>query len=352
MINAIASSGMIISVLGSFRRAIFWWIGELEGLMPRKWRDRDKARIEARFDERGVELRIHGLPDSVEPGRLEASGIIPEALAKGIAHARRTLPVWVLPPTGAVLSRSVQVPRSALGRFEHLVATEAERWTSFPADEIYLGWRLRDDSKGKVTIVLSFVPRAAVDAALRKLQTYGLEPSLLVLDASERISVPLLNAAAIRSQRARRLSVAAAVLAGVMCLMIDWLAAVHEREALRQQIAFERQRFSRQRNLESKIANVLTASSDSAGQTAKSRNDFLVAVSGAMPSTDWLTEVAIRATQITLRGYTAQPEALIKALEPLSQDRTVMLQGELSIDKRLNRNRFTVVLQQPRRNDE
>jgi hypothetical protein len=352
MINPIASSGMLISVLGSLRRAMSWWVGELAGLMPRKWRDRDKARIEARVDERGVELRIHGLPDLVEPGRLEASGILPEALAKAIAQARKSLPVWVLPLTGAVLSRSVQVPRSAFGRFEHLVATEAERWTSFPADEIYLGWRLRDDSNGKVTIALSFVPRAAVDVTLRKLQANGLEPSLLVLNASEKISVPLLSAAATRGQRARRVSVAAAVLAGLTCLTIDWLAAAHEREALRQQIAFERQQFSRQRDLESKIVNVLAASSDSAGQTAKSRNEFLVSVSGAMPPTDWLTEVAIRATQITLRGYTMQPEALIKALEPLSQDRTVMLQGELSIDKKLNRNRFTVVLQQPRRNNE
>ena len=294
MINAIASSGMILSVLGSFRRAIFWWIGELEGLMPRKWRDRDKARIEARFDERGVELRIHGLPHSVEPGRLEASGIAPEALAKAIAQARRTLPVWVLPPIGAVLSRSVQVPRSALGRLEHLVATEAERWTSFPADEIYLAWRLRHDSKGKVTIVLSFVPRTAVDAALRTLQTYGLEPSLLVLDAIEKISVPLVNAAATRGQRTRRLSVAAAILAGVMFLTVDWITAAHERETLRQRTAFERQQFNRQRDIESRIANVLAASSERNGQTAKSRNDFLVAVSGAMPPTDWLTEVAIR----------------------------------------------------------
>jgi hypothetical protein len=348
MIKAIASNGMIISVLGSLRRATSWWVGELAGLMPRKWHDRDKARIEARFDEHSVELRVHGVPGRVETGRLEASGILPEALAKGIAQARRTLPVWVIPPTGAVLARSVQVPRSTLGRFEHLVAAEAERWTSFPADEIYLGWRLRDDSKGKVTIVLSFIPRTAVDAALRKLQTCGLEPSLLILDASEKISVPLFSAAAARSVGARRLSVAAAVLAGVMCLVIDWLAAVHERETLHRQIALQRQQFSRQHELESKIANVLAASSESNGQTAKSRNDFLVALSGAMPLTDWLTEVAIRATQITLRGYTMQPEALIKALEPLSQDRTVMLQGELSVDKRLNRNRFTIVLQQPR----
>jgi hypothetical protein len=348
MINAIVSSGVIASGLGGLRRAMSWWLTELAGLMPRKWRDRDKARIEVRFDERGIELRIHGVPGFVEAGRLEASGIVPEALAKAIAQARRTLPVWVFPPTGAVLSRSVQVPRSVLGRFEHLVATEAERWTSFPAEEIYLGWQLRDDSKGKVTIVLSFLPRAAVDAPLRALQVVGLEPSLLVLDAGERISVPLFNAAATRGQRARRLAVAAAVLAAAMFLTTDWIAAVHEREALRQQIAFERQQFSRQRDLESKIANVLAASSDSTGQTAKSRNDFLAALSGALPPTDWLTEIAIRATQITLRGYTIQPEALIKALEPLSQDRTVMLQGELSVDKRLSRNRFNVVLQQPR----
>src|SRR4029077_3864037 len=329
-------------------RAMSWWLGELAGLVPRKWRDRDKARIEARIDERGVELRIHGVRDFVEPGRLDASGIVPEALAKAVAQARRTLPVWVLPPAGAVLSRSVQVPRSVLGRFEHLLATEAERWTSFPADEIFLGWRLRDGSKGKVTIGLCFIPRAAIDGTLRRLQSNGLEPSLVVLDVSERISVPLFCSAALGYQRARRLSFSAAILAGVMFVMIDWIAAAHQRETLRHQVAFERQQFSRQHDLETKITNVLAASSNGTGQTAISRNDFLVAVSGALPSTDWLTEVAIRAAQVTLRGYTMQPEALIKALEPLSHDRTVMLQGELSVDKRLNRNRFTVVLQLPR----
>jgi hypothetical protein len=134
----------------------------------------------------------------------------------------------------------------------------------------------------------------------------------------------------------------------VAFLAIDWFSSSHERQALREQIALERQQFSRQRNIETRIANVLVASSDTAGQTAKSRNDFLAAVSGALPATDWLTEVAIRASEVTLRGYTAQPEALIKALEPLSKDRTIMLQGELSVDKKLNRNRFTVVLQLPR----
>jgi hypothetical protein len=348
MINPVLPKGMIVSGWRGARRAANWWLGELAGLLPRKWRDRQKARIQASMDQGGVELRICGAQHSFAHGRLEASGSGSDPLAKAITQVRGGLPVWVFPPPGTVLSRLVQVPRSVFGQFDGLVATESERWTSFPSEEIYLGWRLRDnDAKGKATVALYFIPRAIVEPALQMLRSQGLEPSRLVLDASERISVPLLAGGLTRQQRSQQVAFAAVALAAVTFLMIDWFVAAHKLDGLRRQITFERQQFSRQRDIEAKIANVLAVSSDGAGLTARSRNDFLAAVSQALPTTDWLTEAAIRGAAVTLRGYTVQPEALIKALEPLSKDQTVMLQGELSIDKRFNRNRFTVVLQLP-----
>jgi hypothetical protein len=348
MINPILPKGMIVSGWRGARRAANWWLGELAGLLPRKWRDRQKARIEASMHQGGVDIRISGTQNTFAQGRLEASGIGSEPLARAIAQVRGRLPVWVFPPAGTVLSRLVQVPRSVLGRFDGLVATESERWTSFPSEEIYLGWRLRDnDAKGKATVALYFIPRALVEPTLHALRSRGLEPSLLVLDVSERISVSLLAGGLTRQQRSHRAAFAAVALAAVTFLMIDWFVAVHKLDGLHRQIALERQQFSRQTDIETKIANVLAVSSDGAGLTARSRNDFLAAVSQALPATDWLTEAAIRGAAVTMRGYTVQPEALIKALEPLAKDQTVMLQGELSVDKRFNRNRFTVVLQLP-----
>ena len=348
MINPALPKGMIVSGWRGTHRVANWWLGELAGLLPRKWRDRQKARIEASMNHGGADIRICGTQNSFAHGRLEASGIGSEPLAKAIAQVRGRLPVWVFPPAGTVLSQFVQVPRSVFGQFDGLVVAESERWTSFPSEEIYLGWRLGiNDAKGKVTVALHFIPRALVEPTLHALRSHGLEPSLIVLDASERISVPLIAGGLTRHQRSRRVSFAAAALAAVTFLTADWFVATHKMDALRRQIALERQQFSRQRDIETKIANILAVSADGAALTARARNDFLGAVSRVLPATDWLTEVAIRGAAVTLRGYTVQPEALIKALEPLAKDQTVMLQGELSVDKRFNRNQFTVVLQLP-----
>ena len=331
--------------VAALRRAARWWLGELTGLLPRTWRDREKPRIEARADEGGIKLCICGTGNRAEPGTLDGSKIEPAALATTIEQSRGSLPVWFLPATGTVLSRRLQVPRSVVSRFDNLLATEAERWTLFAMEELYLAWRpAGEDKSGKATIELFFIPRIALEQPLRALRSHGLEPSLIVLNEKEQIGVSLDGTSIKLYRRMRQLSIAAAVLAAAAFVLVDWLAATHQTDALRERIAFERRQFNRQRDVESKIASILATSADAAGQTATARNDFLVAVSGALPSTDWLTEVVIRGAEATLRGYTSQPEVLIKALEPLSKDRAVMLQGELSTDKRLNRSRFTVLL--------
>jgi hypothetical protein len=323
--------------------AIRWWIRELYEFVPPKWRDRDKARIEARIDGAGLELRICSSSKKTEHGKLRETRLEPESFARAVAWEQGVLPVWFFPLPEMVLSRLVEIPRSALPRFDALLVTEAERWTSFPIDEVYISWRpVSSDDQSTALIALHFIPRVVVEEQVRTLQTCGLSPQFIVLSEAERISA---RARPNPRRHQRRVVIAAVFIAAIMFGAVDWATSIHERNTWRDRVSFERQQFARQSNIQAKITNVLKGVSASQQATAESLNNFLVALGAALPASDWLTEVVVRSSQVTLRGYTAQPEILLQALEPLSRDRTVMLQGELSADKRLNRNRFAVILQ-------
>src|SRR6202041_3462094 len=118
-------------------------------------------------------------------------------------------------------------------------------------------------------------------------------------------------------------------------LAIDWSAAIHQRNQLQEIIDRERRALNQQRDVEARIANVVTSSSDGAEQSGEARDEFLASLSEALPASDWLTEIAVRGSEATLRGYTAELQGLVKALERLAKDRAVLLQGGVAVGKHL-----------------
>jgi general secretion pathway protein L len=341
-----AASRATTEASAMFQRFARWWREELLALVPSAWRERNRRRIEAHIGDGSIRARICRGSATPAEGLLDISrqAVEPAEFAAILANACRSSPVWLCVPPAAILSRIVQVPRSAAVRFDNLLAVEADRWTPFSAAEIVAAWRvLPDSADNKSEVELCFVPRASIDRWTGMLASFGLAPSVAVLGDDHRLHAELANASTpyAKTCRERKRMVAAAAGAALLLAYIDWAAATHERNAWDARVSAERRQLARQQAVERRIEDVLAASAG-AEETGKRPAAVLAGVSAALPASDWLTELALRDGTAALRGYSANVEALLKALEPLSMDKVVTIQGELAFDARLDRHRFAV----------
>jgi general secretion pathway protein L len=322
-----------------------WWLTELSGLTPRSWRDRLRARIEARIAGDDVELEIIRPPSSSMKGTVSGAtkSTAPESLLGALRRERDRLPVWLVPPAQSVLSRIVPLPRSAVPTFAKLLSFEADRWTPYQSSDIAAAWREVGPHDGsKVDIELRFVPLASVEQWKRRLAEIELVPCLVVLGPEQELRAQL-TARGWRLSRVRRVAATALAFAVAIFLIADWSVAVRERDALRQGIDAEQQEYAQQRDLEKRIADILAASREQRrGGMSKSRSTMLPFLARLFPETDWLTEIILRKDTATLRGFSANPERLLKSLGPLAGNGDAALQGEIALDAKLERQRFSV----------
>jgi general secretion pathway protein L len=257
------------------------------------------------------------------------------------------VPVWLLPPPGAVLTRTVQVPRAAATHFDALLRAEADRWTSFPIDEIVCGWGLpRPVDDNRVEIELRFVARSTASSWAEALERHGLVPTWLVLGPDERFRVRWRTAAPLcrRLLRGRNLLIGVTAAAALLAIGADWGAARREQGLWQERIGAQRTHLARQRELETRIGSLLAAVGAADSTRTQPRAPQLAALAAALPASDWVTELSFKDDALMLRGYAKNVELLLKALEPLARDGVVTVQGELALDARLERQRFTVSL--------
>ena len=327
----------------ALHRFVRWWVNELVELVPFAWRAGNRYRIEAHVVDDIIVVKIHRPPAAVIEGRLDVAQrtAAPPDFASRLAREYRSLPVWIIPPPQAILSRLVQVPRSAAGRFDQLLAVEADRWTPFSAQEIVAAWRVKDHDERRNEVELRFLPRALVDRWTTVLASFGLTASSVVLGQEHafRAAIGGRNVSFAQGY-GRNVGISLLVLGAAFLALVDWAATVRERDAWQARVSSERRLLAQQAELESRIESL--HASQSAPQPPQAA--LLGLLSSALPPGDWLTEISVREGTAILRGYSAGVDALLKALEPLAVDAVVTIQGELAFDARLQRQRFTVTL--------
>lgn len=323
-------------------RFVLWWIQELLGLLPARWREFNQRRIELRMTDDVIAVRICRPHTTDLQGRLDPStaAIDPPELAARLIRESRRLPVWLVPPASAVLRQRVEVPRSAVPYFERLLAVECDRWTPFSRDEIAIAWDVSTRAKSpKSNVDLYFVPRASIDRWMGAVARFRLAPSVLVLSAENRLHAPI--AAGQGGLGDRRMSrLATAVLAGAALILVlaDWIGAVHERNAWQARVHSERSLLLRQKQIEQQIEEFAAG----VQRTGQPRAVLLASIAKVLPQTDWLTEFSYREGLATLRGYSGNVEQLLKSFEPLASESVVTVQGDLAFEARLERHRFTI----------
>ena len=291
-----------------------WWVGQMRSLAP------------------GLLARPHHQPDALIIAIDAAAG---EEITGTILLRRdgretglqrldlnRPLPAGLLPhlatglrlPRSAVLSREVVLPLAAARDLPNVLGFEMDRLTPFAADEVYWGVSgvTPDRARAKLRLTLSIVLRAQAEALRNALARVNLAPSFIETAAGR------IELAATRVQPGlglhRGLSALCAVLA-LACLVTPFLRQQIALDQAAQEITAATPDARAAQELRQQLATA--AQGRAAIAQARHAGDALQVLSvltAALPDDTWLSDLTLKAGDLTFDGQSANAAQLIGLL--------------------------------------
>jgi general secretion pathway protein L len=314
-----------------------WWLGELQDMLPRRWRERGSrkpalllrlerpfVRLVARRGQRLTPLGSFLLPeDMAGAAPRDAAMLIEPKLRRAIERSKDSL-VLVLGEHDALTTTDL-LPASAEDDLGRIMAHKVDLLTPWPAEQVYAAQRVTARrADGMLEVLLAAAPRATVDGLRQRLAAVGITPTGVdvALDETRTAGVDLLHAEA--SDRrggwlARSLAVllALALLAGAG--WAGWqIYQRHDRIALQNQLV---------RGLEQRLADLpelraritaMQAEADFLANDRRGRPSPLVVIevlSRLLPDTVWLAEVRLEDRELVISGMAEDASALIPLVE-------------------------------------
>jgi general secretion pathway protein L len=261
---------------------------------------------------RGVETRAAQL-------RLDDSGA--PALRAALNQRPNGEPVILRLAASALLERPVTLPLAAERDPERVLGYEMERLTPFTADEVYWGYSVeaRDRARNRLSLRLTFVPRAQVNDLIETLTMCGGRPSLIEAQTPSGIRSirlqhdrPTGRAAVLNSRNVAYAIAGLAVLVIVSPFLrqsLDMAEANARLEALQPRIHVVDQ-------LRRRIAGAGAGGEAVVNETRRVGDMLgaLAAVTEILPDDSYLTEFTMRERKMTLSGMSVSAPKLISAL--------------------------------------
>ena len=229
----------------------------------------------------------------------------------------------VLMIDAVILVRPVTLPLAAEAGLATLLRYEMDRLTPFSIDDVFWSWRVvgRDRSAATMEVELLLLPRMSAAAALEALDMAGLPPSAIearLADATPyRLPVtPPDQAAAQRSQRYLRLSMAVAAVLALACLLTPVLRQSLAMADIEADMAVLRDHVAEAQALQRRIA--AANSGDDTLISARSRASgaltALAALTHALPDDTFITRLVMQQQRLTVEGQSKAATNLIAAL--------------------------------------
>jgi len=311
----------------------FWWLRQMLGLVPERWRARDAGPANAivlAWNEAGGSAELFTRRDHKEAslGRfpLDEAGL---RLARGLLGNRRA-PVTVLRlPPGMLLERQVTLPLAAEQGLDRVVRYEMDRFTPFAADEVFFAATVlrRDRAQGRLTLGIALVPRVRLAAVLEAMAQLQLAPGLLEAAnyGAEPRRIPLAAVDLGRERWRRRGLVAGGVACAALALaavaLPFWLQAGAS-DTVEARIAALKPRVAQAEALRQRMAASAEGSDVISGEHARVGDALhtIATLTDILTDDTYLTGLVMQKRQVTLEGQSA---AAAKLLTTLSADPTV-----------------------------
>lgn len=142
-----------------------WWLGQLFDLLPQRFKPRSRETT---------------LTVSAE-GALAPEALNAVRTASYESGARRSIPICLALPEGAILTRTVILPITALRDPAEAIRFDFDRLTPFQSSDVV--WAIRAATAaappGKAALTLLLTPRSRFDVAIEQLRECGLEAACI-----------------------------------------------------------------------------------------------------------------------------------------------------------------------------
>lgn len=342
-------------------RFFAWWMGELLGVLPVRWRDRlvvheaelwlhaDDASLQVcrAIDRRSQELaRLPLTPVSDLQGRFE------QAVGDELGGLRRVL---LLSPA-LVLRRRLSLPAVARDKLRTMLAFELDRQTPFRAEQVYFDTRVlahAPDAR-QLPLELALVQRDVLEQALAQLGPLaGALDSVDVRDGEARLGCNLLPVERRRRRELRHVWINLGLAIGsVLLLLIAMNQLVDNREqaVVQLEAEVERQRSAARGvgQLRAQLDEAATAANFLAVQKAARPSivELLAALTEILPDDTHLERLTVGSDgNLHMTGQSQQAAQLIERLQGSTLIRNPALAGSIQPDPRSGKDRFNITAQ-------
>jgi general secretion pathway protein L len=290
-----------------------WWVGQMRTLIPAGWfpASRQPDALIVVIDRLEDGERLNGYAVLRRNGEESAIGSLDQDRP---ALAEPRLATGLRLPRDAVLTRELVLPLAAARDLAAVIGFEMDRFTPFAAEELYWGVSglKRDRTRGKLSLQLSFVLRAQVEALRQALARIRLAPSFI---EAEHGRIDLETA----PKRADRwLQTGLSALCGVLalaCLASPFLRQQMALDAVAQTIAERAPAASKALALRQQLA--VAASGRAAIAQARRAGDalqVLATLTDALPDGTWLSDLTLKSGDLTFDGQSTDAARLIGLL--------------------------------------
>lgn len=348
-------TGLLGLIRNSIAAFLGWWLMELGGLLPRRFRQagrRGRRCLVLAFgpDESAVMERTAEGERTLGSVAAEAPDHDQRLRALLARARRRGRPATVRLAADLGLRKVLDLPLAARDDLDQLLGFEMDRLTPFKADEVYFAHRIlaTDPTARRISVELHVAPRRVVDEALATAQRLGLGTVRVELAAGEAPLAESLNL--LRSEpgsRAResRLNRALALIAVALAVIAVVIPLRRQQATLA--------------DLEVSVANARAEAEESMDlrdrleQLARSAQ-FLVAektgrpmvtavlaeLTRLVPDQAHIVQLELRDGTVQLHGYAAAASELIGLLDDSQLFKTPQFRSPVTQDPRSGSEQF------------
>jgi general secretion pathway protein L len=340
-------------------RFLAWWLGELRGFLPQRWRERlavQEAELQLQVD--GDELRVWR---ALGGGRSELARLplapagdlltrFERAIGDNLGGLRRIL----LLPATLVLRRRLQLPAVAREKLRTMLAFELDRQTPFRAEQVYFDARLLPQPDPRqLPVELVLVQRDVMGRLLARLGP--LADALDAVDSGDagaRLGCNLLPAERRRARSHRGLLINLGLVAASLLLL--FLAMGQLVENRRQAVGELQAELDLQRTEARGVARLRDALDEAvaaANFLAIQKNqqpsmlELLASLTAVLPDDTHLQRLTVTREVVNMSGQSARAAQLIEQLQKAPHITAPSLVGAIQPDPRTGQDRFNISAQ-------